>query len=73
VVAYYGHYTFNEAQGTVTHYVEGSLFPNWTGQSMIRNTRFEDDTLELSTPPTRFGGADAIATLVWKIKQALYC
>ena len=30
-IAYFGGYTVNEAEGTVTHPIERSLFPNWDG------------------------------------------
>jgi hypothetical protein len=69
VIAYYGRYSVDEKEGIITHEVEGSLFPNWMGRSMIRYAKFDHDTLSLSTPPTRFGGAEAVATLVWKIKR----
>ena len=50
-VAYFGTYTVDEAAGTVTHAVEGSLFPNWEGQEQVRRYRLEGNRLTLTTPP----------------------
>ena len=35
-VAYYGRYTVDEAEGLMIHEVEGSFFPNWTGERQVR-------------------------------------
>jgi Lipocalin-like domain len=48
-VGYFGSYTVDEAAGTVTHFVEGSWFPNWVGTSQVRHFRFEGNRLELSS------------------------
>jgi hypothetical protein len=40
--AYWGTYDVDEAVGTVTHHVEGCLYPDWAGVSQTRNYRFED-------------------------------
>jgi hypothetical protein len=40
--AYWGTYGVDEAAGTVTHEIEGCLYPDWAGASQVRNFRFED-------------------------------
>ncbi|MEO7157273.1 MAG: lipocalin-like domain-containing protein [Vicinamibacterales bacterium] len=44
-VAYFGTYTVDDAKGTVTHHVEGSLRPDYTGTEQIRPFRIEGDRL----------------------------
>ena len=68
VVAYYGRYSFDELGHTVTHEVEGSLFPNWIGQSLKRRATFETDRLELSTEPTSFDGLNSVGVLTWRVQ-----
>jgi hypothetical protein len=45
--SYFGHYTVDEKAGTVTHHVEGSLFPEDVGQDWVRPFTLKDDTLTL--------------------------
>lgn len=49
-VAYFGTYTVDEARSTVTHQVEGSLWPSYTGTSQTRPFRISGDTLLLGVP-----------------------
>lgn len=44
-VAYFGTYTVDAAKGTVTHHVEGSLRPDYTGTDQVRPFRIEGDRL----------------------------
>jgi Lipocalin-like domain len=37
-IAYFGTYALNETEHTVTHRVEASLFPNWSGQNKSAHT-----------------------------------
>ncbi|MDH4065281.1 MAG: lipocalin-like domain-containing protein [Acidobacteriota bacterium] len=46
--AYFGAFTLDEAAGTVTHHVEGSLFPGDLGKDFTRQFRLDGDTFELS-------------------------
>lgn len=64
--AYFGTYVVDEQQGTVTHRLEGALFPNWTGGEQRRYFRFSGGHLSLSTPPIPYGGTTMRATLVWE-------
>jgi hypothetical protein len=44
-VAYFGTYTVDAVKGTVTHHVEGSLKPDYTGTDQVRPFRIEGDRL----------------------------
>jgi hypothetical protein len=66
-VAYHGRYIWNGSEGTVTHRVIGSLFPNWEGREQKRLARIVGGRLELETPPTQWGGGEAVVALtVWE-------
>jgi len=66
-ISYYGFYEFDRENGFVVHHVEGSLFPNWEGQSQKRFFKLSDNRLELSTPPTLWGGGgEVIGILLWE-------
>lgn len=43
--AYFGTYSVDAAKGTVTHHVEGSLRPDYTGTDQVRPFRIEGDRL----------------------------
>ena len=42
-VAYYGTYEVNEEAASLTHHVQGSLFPNWVGNTQTRLYEFKDE------------------------------
>ena len=63
-ISYYGSYTFHPDAGTVVHHVEGSLFPNWEGQSLKRFYSIHGNRMELSTPPTVWGGGGTIVGVI---------
>ena len=66
-LAYYGRYTVDQEENTVTHHVDGSLFPNWVGTSQKRFFSFSgDDQLILTTPPTDFGGEPVSGVVAWE-------
>ncbi len=46
--AYFGTFTVNEAEGTITHRVEGSLFPEDLGKDFRRFYTLDGDTFTLS-------------------------
>jgi hypothetical protein len=46
-VAYFGTYTVDESRGIITHYVEGSLLPSYTGTAQERPFKLLGDRLEL--------------------------
>lgn len=56
--AYFGTFTIDERAGTITHHVEGSLFPEDLGKDFTRNFTIDGDTFTLSfTSPSADGGA----------------
>jgi Lipocalin-like domain len=63
-ISYSGRYEING--DTITHHVEMSLYPNWTGQDQIRNLRFEENKLILSTPAFLLSGDKWTFELVWE-------
>jgi hypothetical protein len=64
--AYFGTYHVNEKEGTVTHQVEGSLFPNWAGVNQKRFFELSDDQLTLRTPEVLLDGRQMTGILNWK-------
>jgi hypothetical protein len=63
-LAYFGTY---EVDGeSVVHHVDGSLFPNWSGEKQVRPFAAQDGELILRTPPMADGsGATVVNELVW--------
>ena len=64
-LAYYGIYTIDAAEKTITHHIRGSVFPNYIGDAVVRAYAFSGDRLTLSTPPMPFGGKKGTGRLVW--------
>lgn len=64
-MSYCGTYKIDEEKGTVTHHVEGSTFPNWTGTDQVRLFKFSNDQLLLSTLPMSVGGNKLSVNLLW--------
>ena len=63
--SYFGRYTVDEKAGTVTHHVEGSLFPEDLGSDWVRPFTLQGDTLTL-----RLTGADGLTrTLVFERRR----
>ena len=63
--AYFGKYSVDERAGTITHHVEGSLFPEDLGKSWARPFTLDGDTLTLRfTSPAE--GGDVTRTLVFR-------
>jgi hypothetical protein len=62
-LAYFGTYTFNEADRTISVKVEGSTFPNWTGTEQKRTISISGDQMTLTNPTASGGGA---ATVILK-------
>jgi len=66
LLTYFGTYDVDEEQGTVTHHVRHSSFPNWEGSDQIRLFEFSGDRLTLRTRPTQMGGIPVILLLIWE-------
>jgi hypothetical protein len=63
-LAYFGTY---ELDGTsVVHHVDGSLFPNWSGEKQVRPFTIDGDELVLRTPPMPGDdGGTVVNELAW--------
>jgi hypothetical protein len=62
-LAYVGRY---EVQGdTVVHWIDVSLFPNWSGAEQSRPFTFENDELVLRTPPMETATGTVVNELAW--------
>jgi len=64
--AYFGTFTVNAAEGTITHHVEGSLFPEDLGKDFRRFFRIEGDTFTLSFTSRAPEGFDVTRTLLFR-------
>jgi len=60
--SYFGRYTVDEKAGTVTHHVEGSLFPEDLGDDWVRPFTLKGDTLTLRLT----GEDDLTRTLIFQ-------
>jgi len=69
-IAYFGRYRVDPEAGTVTHYVEGSWFPNFAGSEQVRYFEFDGGRLLLRTPPRNSGAERRTALLVWERVRA---
>lgn len=66
-IAYHGTYELNVNDGTVTHFVDGSMFPNWEGDSQLRFFEINGNRITLSTPEVQWGDLGTVkTTLVWE-------
>jgi hypothetical protein len=63
--AYFGRYAVDEGRGTITHRVEGSLFPDDLGKDFVRGFTLDGDTLTLRFTSTA-DGAEVTRTLVFR-------
>ena len=61
--AYFGTFQLNEAAGTITHHVQGSLFPEDLGKDFQRAFRIERDTFTLSFTSKSPDGFEVTRTL----------
>ena len=63
--AYFGRYTIDERAGTITHHVEGSLFPEDLGKDWVRPFTLDADTLTLKFTSAT-DGVELTRTLVFR-------
>ncbi|GAB6902190.1 lipocalin-like domain-containing protein [Kineosporia succinea] len=63
-LAYFGRYSFTAE--TVTHLIEGSSYPNWSGAEQARPYTLDGGRLVLRTPPTTLpSGGVVINEMTW--------
>jgi len=65
-LAYFGNYTVDEKNKTVTHHIEGCTFPNWVGVDQKRFFELSGEQLVLRTPTLVIRGGEAVGEIVWK-------
>jgi hypothetical protein len=63
--AYFGTFTVDPAAGTVTHHIEGSLFPEDLGRDFTRRFRVDGDAFELSFDSPGADGTSITRSLVF--------
>lgn len=64
-VAYFGRFTLDESQGSVTHHVEGSTNPNWPNTKLVRYYAFSADGNRLTLSVKNAAGR-VTGTLTWE-------
>jgi lipocalin-like protein len=65
-ISYFGSYEVDSENSFIIHRVEGSLFPNMEGSNQIRIFELSGDHMQLTTPPFKLDGEQAIGILQWK-------
>ena len=65
-IGYCGRYEVNEAERFVTHRLDTSSYPNWTGCAQKRFVELSANQIKLSTPPILQQGAQLVHVLVWE-------
>ncbi|MCI0676120.1 MAG: lipocalin-like domain-containing protein, partial [Phycisphaerales bacterium] len=65
-IAYYGRYAVDEAVGKVIHYVEASLFPNWSGTEQERKYEFASGGRLVLRAKFILRNVETEARLVWE-------
>lgn len=69
-LAYFG--TYAVSGQNVVHDIEGSLFPNWSGESQVRPFTLDSGQLVLSTPPMELAdGTTVVNELAWERDKRL--
>jgi hypothetical protein len=63
--AYYGTYSVNPDERTITHQIEAALLPNWVGTDQRRHFEFDGKYLTLKGP-LLLGGVQGVVSLVWE-------
>ena len=64
--AYYGTYDVDHDEGSVTHHLEGALYPNWTNTDQKRFFKLTGTKLELMTTPMEENGTEVVWRLIWE-------
>lgn len=64
--SYAGKFDVDAATGLLTHKIDVSLYPNWTGECQPRRVIFRGEDLELgSTTPVSLYGSEVTTTIIW--------
>ena len=65
-ISYFGRYDFDENNSEVLFHVEGSLFPNWIGDTLKRSVKLDGNRLVLITEPTKYGSEEVTGVVTWE-------
>jgi len=65
-ISYFGTYQVDEKENIISHFVEGSIFPNMEGTEQKREFEISEKRLLLRTPPIKLDGEKAIGILQWE-------
>ena len=66
-LAYAGRYSISGDK--VTHSIEVSLIQNYVNKELVRNVKFKEDRIILTTPPTPVNGKIQTIELIWQRLQ----
>ncbi len=64
--AYFGTFDVDDEKRTITHNLEGCLFPNWVGAKQSRFFEFSNDLLTFRTPSLLIHGEQVVGYIVWR-------
>ena len=62
--AYYGTWSANEKDHSISSHIDGSTYPNWDGLDQKRTVSISGDEMKFCVPGAQIGGGTACA--VWK-------
>ncbi|MEP7336124.1 MAG: lipocalin-like domain-containing protein [Acidobacteriota bacterium] len=65
-LAYFGTYDVNNAEEFITHHIQGSLCPKYSGTDQIRYFKIEGERLTLRTPSLPAGDQTITGRLIWE-------
>jgi hypothetical protein len=63
--AYYGTFSVNIDERTITHHIEAALLPNWVGTDQLRHFEYDGKYLTLKGT-LLLGGVQGVVSLVWE-------
>ena len=67
MASYYGRYSLDATRGTVTHFIEGAMSPDWIGTELVRGYRFIGrNRVELRVLTSAEGPVAGDTALVWE-------
>ena len=65
-MTYFGTYSVDHTERSITHHLLGSSFPNWIGTDQKRYYSLEGRRLILTSAPILVGGRTITSTLTWE-------
>jgi len=65
-IAYYGTYSVNEKDSTLTYHIEYCTFPNWDGTDRTSSVTFKGDEFRQASTPIPSSKGTFVPHVVWK-------